>query len=137
MRFNIGLLETVSVLLSLYVFVGHLIAVKALLLPVELKVDVASNGSHRQISVSQFHYFAQDVFVTNSRQCRVHLEVRCNHFIGELCKCFNLVGWERIFLLLFRLRNSLGNLTIIEGSFLFRFLSLFLGGLPRGSDLRS
>ena len=91
MRFNIGLLETVSVLLSLYIFVSHFVIFKAFLLPVELKVDVSSNCSHRQISVSQFHYFSKDVFVTNSCQLRVHLEVRCNYFVGELCKCFYFV----------------------------------------------
>jgi hypothetical protein len=46
MRFNIGLLKAVSVLLSLYVFVGHLVTTEALLLPVELKVNVTSDCGH-------------------------------------------------------------------------------------------
>ena len=41
-RLDIRLFETVSVLLSLNVLVFHFVAVQALLLPVELKVDVAS-----------------------------------------------------------------------------------------------
>jgi len=81
-RFNIGLLEAVSMLLSFYIFISHFVIFKALLLPVKLKVDVSSNYSHRQISVSQFHYFSKNVLVTNPCQLRVHLEVSCNYFVG-------------------------------------------------------
>jgi hypothetical protein len=129
-RFNKGLLEAVSMLLSLYVFISHFLVFETLLLPIKLKVDVSGNSGHRQIPVSQFHYFAQDVFVTNSSQLRVLLEISCNHFISELCQSFNFVGWERVFVLLFRLCNSLCNVPIVKDSFLLGFLSLLLGGLP-------
>lgn len=44
MRFDVGLLETVSVLLSLDVLALHLLA-HALFLPIELKVDIAGYSS--------------------------------------------------------------------------------------------
>ena len=59
-RFNVSLLETVSMLFALDVLILHLFALQALLLPIELEVDVASDSCDRQFLISQFHNFTLD-----------------------------------------------------------------------------
>ena len=69
-RFDVGLLETVAVLLALNILSFHF-AAEALLLPVELKVDVSRHSGHRQVAVCQFHNFSQDLFVFDALELRV------------------------------------------------------------------
>jgi len=59
-RFNVSLLETVSMLFALDVLILHIFALQALLLPIELEVDVASDSCDRQFLISQFHNFTLD-----------------------------------------------------------------------------
>ena len=91
MRLNIGLLKAVAVLFTLDILVFHIFALKALLLPIELKVNITSNSGNRQIWPSQFHYFSLDVIVRDSCQFWVHLKVLGYDFVSQLSKSLNLI----------------------------------------------
>ena len=78
----VRLLEAIAVLLSLDVLVFHFVAFQALLLPVELKVDVASCLCDRQFLIGQFHYFTLDVLVRDIGQLWIEMEVLSHNFIS-------------------------------------------------------
>jgi len=137
MRFNEGLLETVSVLLLLDVLVLHLFALKALFLPVELKVDVASDCRDREVLISQFHNLALDVLVLNTCQLRVELEVLSDDFIGQLSQRLDLVRGEGLSVGLLCALNSLRDVSIVKGLLLFLILSFSFGQFSRGGDFSS
>ena len=80
-RLDIRLFETVSVLLSLNVLVLHFVAFQALLLPIELKVDIASGLGNSQLLIGQFHNFTLDVFICDISQLGVEVEILCDDFV--------------------------------------------------------
>lgn len=61
-RFDVSLLETIPVLLPLYVLSIHVVT-HALLLPVEFEVNVAGDCGDGECAIGQFHNFAQHVFI--------------------------------------------------------------------------
>lgn len=69
-------------LLSLDIFILHLLALQALLLPVKLKVDVSGGLCDRQILIGQFHYFTLDVLVCDAVKLGVRMEVLRHNFVG-------------------------------------------------------
>lgn len=65
------------------------------------------------------------------------MEVGSDNFVGELSKGLNLVGGERICVLLLRLDDCLGDVAVVESSLLLLFFGFFLGSLAGGSNLGS
>ncbi len=91
MSLDVGLLEAITVLLSLDVFLHHIFTFQTLLLPVKLEVNVASNCGDWKFRASQFHNFTLDVNILNTFKVRVLFKVLCNNFVGKLCKSLNLI----------------------------------------------
>ena len=69
-------------LLAFDVFILHFFAIEALFLPIELEVDVTSDGCDAQVLISQFHNFTLDVLVFDVVELWVQLEVLCDNLIG-------------------------------------------------------
>jgi len=96
MRFNVSLLEAITMLLPLDVFTFHVFALQALILPVKLEVDVASDRCDRQILTSQFHNFLLDLLVFNALQIGVHLKVLGHDLVSQLRQRLDLIRRERL-----------------------------------------
>ena len=62
-------------LLSFNVFVLHFIAFQTLLLPIELKVNVAGGLGNSQVLIGQFHNFTLDGFICDISQLGVEVEI--------------------------------------------------------------
>ena len=88
---NVSLLETVTVLLTLNVLVFHFIALQALFLPVELKVDVPSGLRDCQFLIGQFHNFSLDVLVGDVGELGVQMEVLRDNFVSKFGQVFDLI----------------------------------------------
>ena len=82
-------------LLPLDVLVFHFVALEALFLPVELKVDVSGGLRDGQFLIGQFHYFTLDVLVSDVGQLGVQVEVLRNDFVGKFSEILNFIGRER------------------------------------------
>ena len=112
--------------LSLDVLVGHLITLKTLLLPVELKVDVSGDSRDWQVLISQFHNFTLNVSISHTLQIRVQMEV-CGHlFVGKLRQRLNLIRGESIAAALLGACDRLCDVSVFEGRLLLRLLGLLL-----------
>ena len=69
-------------LLPLDVLVLHFVALEALFLPVELKVDISSGLRNCQFLIGQFHYFTLDVLVSDIGKLGVQVEVFRHYFVS-------------------------------------------------------
>ena len=119
MSLDESLFITVAMLLTLDVLLLHDLVNLALLLPIELEVDVLSNFSDWQVLVCQFHNFLQGILVLDSLQFRVHMEVLRYNFVCNLNETFDLVAWESSCIVLLRLEDCLGDVAVLELLFLF------------------
>lgn len=136
---DIGLFETAAVKLSLYVF--HLFG--ALLLPVELVVDVSGSRSNRQVPIRQLHNVLRDDLFINAAQLWVEAEVFRNLLIGQLDQCLNIVARKRGLVRHLCCDDCLCNVLVVNdvhGTLLCLFfspflLSFLLGFLSGGYDL--
>ena len=96
MRFYVCLLEAIAVLLTLDVLSFHVFALQALLLPVELKFDIARYSSYGQVFLSQFHNFAFDLFIFDAFELRVFREVCSNDLVSEHCQRLDFISRESL-----------------------------------------
>ena len=129
MRFNVRLLETVSMLLSLDIMFLEFGSLKALFLPVELKVNVSCNSGNWEVFVSQFHNFSLNVFVFNTFKIWIKAEIIGNFFVCKLCQSLNLIRRESFRSCFLGPSDRLGDVTIIESLFLFLLFGFLFGGL--------
>ena len=102
--------------------------VLALVLPVELVIDVTSSHCNWMCPISQLDYLLQNVLIMDPGKFWVLVEVSCNDFNGHFHERFDVLRWERLFILLARLRNLQCYLIVTEGPS-FLLLLLLLGTL--------
>lgn len=112
MAFDVGLLETATVQL----FLDVLKLVIALLLPVELVVDVVCSGGDGQITVCQFNNLLCNLRIIHTLQFRELIEVQGHLLVRQLDEGFNFVAREgRLARFLpFGVDNSLGDVVAVE-----------------------
>lgn len=104
------MLVTVAVLFFLAVFK----LIFALVLPVELLVDVLGGGSDRQGRLGFLNYLVEDLFVLNALQFRVHAEILGNNLVSNLGERFNFTAWEGLSVVAARLHDLLGDLSVFQ-----------------------
>ena len=110
MILDVSLFEAVTMQLLLHVFQ----LLDALLLPVELVINVTSSGRNRQVAVGQFHDSFNNSDIVNALQLGVLAEVLGNLLVGDLNERFNLLTWEGSFVLLLCLDDVLRDVARVE-----------------------
>ena len=86
----------------------------ALVLPVELLVDVLGGGSDRQSRLGFLDYLVEDLFVLNALQFWVHAEVLGNNLVSNFGERFNFTAWEGLGVIAAGLHDLLGDLSVFQ-----------------------